>query len=156
MPSNPGHENWYVLDDAKLIGEFLNTEWKVSPRVLKKPEFKYTQDTDNDTFNYSTGEILCSITSDSERNDPKGMGFDGYNYERTILIRMRCMSKDKIITAQDEVDRILARHGVRPSADWHVLYKRGSSPIYPFRKFFQIDIEYCLKSFWKPRYHIAQ
>ena len=154
MPRNipPVHENWYVLDDAKLLGDIIANEWSVTPRILKKPEFKYTPDSDNDSFNYSTGDILCYITSDNERNDPRGIGFDGYNYQRTMNLRFRCMSKDKLIIAQDEVDRILARHAIRPSKDWHLLEKVGSSPIYPFRKFYQLDVEYVLKSYWKPRY----
>ena len=146
------YENWYVLDDATLIGNFIESEWSVKPRVLGKPEFKYAPDSDNDTFNYSTGDILCFVTSDDERNEPKGIGFDGYNYERSIKLRFRCMSKAKLIIAQDEVDRILSRHAIRPSKDWHLLEKEGSSPIYPFRKFYQVDVVYVLKSFWKPRY----
>ena len=151
----PTHENWYVLDDAALIVKFIQDEWQISPRILKKPEIKYTPDSDNDSFNYSTGDMLCSITSDDERNEPRGIGFDGYIYQRTITIRMSCMSKEKIIIAQDEIDRILARHGIRPSKDWHLLMKTGSSPIYPFRKFYQLDDVYILKSYWKPRYKPA-
>ena len=152
MTRATSYENWYVLDDATLIGNFVDTEWSVSPRILVKPKFKYTPDTDNDTFNYSTGDMLCSITSDDERNEPRGIGFDGYMYERKITLRLRCMSKEKLVIAQDEIDRILARHGIRPSKDWHLLIKSGSSPIYPFRKFFQVDVIYTLKSYWKPRY----
>lgn len=154
--ATPTRENWYVLDDATLIGQFLTDEWSVSPKILKKPEIKYTPDSDNDSFNYSTGDMLCSITSDEERNDPRGIGFDGYIYERSVNIRMRCMSKEKIIIAQDEIDRILARHGIRPSKNWHLLIKSGSSPIYPFRKFYQQDVTYILKSYWKPRYNPAE
>ena len=62
------------------------------------------------------------------------------------------MSKAKLITAQDEIDRIMARHAIRPSKDWHLLVKTASTPVYPFRKFFQIDVLYTLKSYWKPRY----
>ena len=153
MPSNPrNHENWYVLDDATLIGKFLDDDWSLTPRILKKPVIQYTPDEDKDTFNYSTGDILCSITSDDEKNEPKGIGFDGYNYERTVKLRFRCMSKEKLITAQDETDRILAYHAIRPSKDWHLLEKVGSSPIYPFRKFYQVAVVYVLKSYWKPRY----
>ena len=148
----PTYENWYVLDDATLIGSLLDSEWSVTPRLLSKPKIKYTQDSDKDTFDYSTGDILCSITSDDERNDPRGIGFDGYIYERRVTVRLRCMSKAKVIIAQDEIDRILARHAIRPSKDWHLLEKMGSSPIYPFRKFFQVDVVYVLKSYWKPRY----
>ena len=151
--ATPTHENWYVLDDATLIGKFIEDEWNISPRILAKPMVKYTPDTDNDTFNYSTGNILCSITSDDERNEPRGIGFDGYFYQRTVTIRLRCMSKEKIIIAQDEIDRILARHGIRPSKNWHLLIKASSSPIYPFRKFYQLDDVYFLKSYWKPRYN---
>ena len=152
MATATTHENWYVLDDATLIGKFIENEWNISPRILTKPLVKYTPDTDNDTFNYSTGGILCSITSDDEKNEPRGIGFDGYNYQRTINIRLRCMSKAKLITAQDEIDRIMARHGIRPGEGWHLLEKMGSSPIYPFRKFYQLDVMYVLKSYWKPRY----
>lgn len=153
MVNAPTHENWYVLDDATLIGKFIEDDWSISPRVLVKPIIKYEPDKDNDTFNYSTGGILCNITSDDERNDPKGIGFDGYNYERSITIRLRCMSKAKLIIAQDEIDRILSKHAVRPSKNWHLLEKSGSSPIYPFRKFFQLDVLYILKCYWKPRYN---
>lgn len=155
MANAPTHENWYVLDDATLIGKFIEDDWNISPRILVKPTIRYEPDKDNDTFNYSTGGILCNITSDDERNEPRGIGFDGYNYERKINIRLRCMSKAKLITAQDEIDRIMARHAIRPSKDWHLLEKMGSSPIYPFRKFFQIDVQYLLKSYWKPRYKPA-
>lgn len=153
MANAPTHENWYVLDDATLIGKFIEDDWNISPRILVKPIIRYEPDKDNDTFNYSTGGILCNITSDDERNDPRGIGFDGYNYERKINIRLRCMSKAKLITAQDEIDRIMSRHAIRPSKNWHLLEKSGSSPMYPFRKFFQLDLTYTLKCYWKPRHN---
>ena len=32
MVNAPTHENWYVLDDATLIGKFIEDDWSISPQ----------------------------------------------------------------------------------------------------------------------------
>ena len=143
--------HFYVSNDAKMIGQFIEKDWSVPLRYMKKPVIQYSPDKDMDSFDYSQGEILCFVTSDDLRKVAKGIGFDGYNQSRMIRVRLRGMSNDAIMTASDEIERILNRHAINPGNGWNLMCDVSYTPLYPYRKFVHRDIIVTLICYWKPR-----
>lgn len=142
---------FYVSNDAKMLGKFIEDDWSVPIRFIKKPVIQYSPDRDVDSFDYSQGEVLCFITADDMRKTPKGIGFDGYSQNRLMRIRLRGMNNDAILTVSDEIERILNRHAINPGNGWNLMTDFSDSPLYPFRKFVQRDIIVTLICYWKPR-----
>lgn len=149
MPYEPTAP-YYISDDAKMIGEFIQKDWSLS-RKYKKPVIFYNPDYDMDSFDYSQGETMCFITADDIKKIPKGIGFDGYNVTRVIRIRLRTRSNEEIMRISDEIERIMAMHAINPGNNWNLLYDVLNAPIYPYRKFVQRDVALTLQSYWRPR-----
>ena len=61
------------------------------------------------------------------------------------------MSNDAIMTASDEIERILNRHAINPGNGWNLMCDVSDTPLYPYRKFVQRDIIVTLICYWKPR-----
>lgn len=142
---------YYVSDDARMIGQFIENDWSLPHKKVKKPIVFYTPDYDMDSFDYSQGETLCFVTADDIKKIPKGIGFDGYNQTRVIRIRLRSRSNEDMLKITDEIERIMSDHAINPGNNWNLLYDVVDSPIYPFRKFVQRDLSLTLQCFWKAR-----
>jgi len=147
----PNGQTGYVLDDAEMIAKFIQDDWDIPIPILIKPIVFFNQDVDPDTFNFATGDIQCIIYSDDISKIPLGIGFDGYEVQRNILITLKSMSRTKVIKASDEIERIMALHAIRPGNGWHMLYDVTDMPIKQGRKMYRRDLSLILKAYWRPR-----
>lgn len=117
----------YEIDNDKLVGELITSNWSLSDIT---PNIYYLEEQDPTGHNFGENAIAIKVYVGNVKSDPLGIAYDSERLSRTFKFDVMGIKRETVISASNELRRILAEHRFMPFGYWQVIeYTAESSKL---------------------------